>query len=501
VRRATTAGLLIAVAALNAGCFGGGGKAGGGGQKHVIVLTLATHEGQSRDLDEYVQAVDRLSKGSLQIRVEPNWRTTEINYDRGTIADVRAGKADLAKIGVRSFDTLGVRDFQPLIAPLLVDTLGLEAKILRSPLAARMVAGADGLRVEGLTLLPGEVRRPFGLSHPLVAPADYRGVMFGIRPSLVSSDTLRTLSATPRGYVPGELPRTFDGAELDFLTINGNGFDRPGTSLTVNVGLWPRTFVVVANMAVLARLSPTQRAILRRAGSAALEPALARLRSEGKDQAAILCRRGRMAFVRADPEQLAALRAAVEPIYNRLERNVQTRRAIRAIERMKNGVAPEAAPRCTGTSASTTRGGTPVDGVYEVTTTVADLRRVGAPAQDVISENWGRWIYVFDRGRFAFTQEDEEACTWAYGRFSVKGQQMAWSVLDGGGRAPNNAYNRPGEFFRFGWSRYRDTLTLTLVEGTSSPPNFRAKPWHLVSTNPSARYLSKNCPPPTEALR
>jgi len=501
MRRAVTAGLLIAAAALNAGCFGGGGKAGGGGEKHVIVLTLANHEGESRDLAEYVQAVDRLSNGSLRIRLEPNWRKTEINYDRGTIADVRGGKADLAKIGVRSFDTLGVRDFQPLIAPLLVDTLGLEAKILRSPFAAQMVAGADGPGVERLTLLPGEVRRPFGLSHRLVAPADYRGAMFGIRPSLVSSDTLRALSATPRGYVSGELPRTFDGAELDLFTINGNGFDRPGTSLTVNVGLWPRAFVVVANKAVLARLSPTQRAILRRAGSAALEPALARLRSEGKDNAAILCRRGRMAFVRADPEQLAALRTAVRPVYHRLERSAQTRRVIRAIERMKTGVAPEPGPRCEGASGLTARGRTPVDGVYEVTTTAADLHRARAPARDVIPENYGKWIYVFDRGRFAITQEDEEACTWASGKFSVNGQQMAWSIVGGGGFGPNNAYNRPGEFFRFGWSRYRDTLTLTPVEGAISPANFRAKPWHLVSTTPSARYLSKSCPPPKDALR
>jgi TRAP-type C4-dicarboxylate transport system substrate-binding protein len=499
--RAGAAGLLIALAALTAGCFGGsGGKAGGGSQKHTIVLTLASHEGQLRDLSEYVQAVDRLSQGSLRIRVEPKWRDKEVDYDRGTIADVRAGKADLAKIAVRSFDTLGVRTLQPLMAPLLVDSLGLEAKILRSTVFAQMLAGTRSLGVEGLTFLPGELRRPLGISRRLVVPADYRGATIGIRPSLVSSTTFSALGANARAYVPGELPQSFDGAELDALSISGNGYDFPGTSLTTNVAFWPRAFAVVANKDVLGRLTAKQGAILRRAGTAALGPAIARLRGEAKDDAGILCRRGRMAFVEADAAQLAALREAVRPVYARLERNPRNRKFIRAIEGIKKGVSREAPPRCAGASASATHGRTPIDGVYEVTTTASDLRAIGAPSIDVIPENYGKWIYVFDRGRFAITQEDADACTWGYGKFSVKRQEMAWSFVDGGGYGPNDAYNRPGEFLRFGWSRFRDTLTLTPVKGAVSPHNFRAKPWHLVSATPSRRYFSKRCPPPSEAL-
>jgi hypothetical protein len=228
---------------------------------------------------------------------------------------------------------------------------------------------------------------------------------------------------------------------------------------------------------------------------------MARLRDDEATHAGILCRRGRMAFVEADRTQLAALREAVRPVYADLEHNARSRKFLRAIEVMKKGIAPDPPPRCAGASASAARGRTPIDGVYEVTTTASDLRAIGAPSIDVIPENWGKWIYVFDHGRFAFTQEDTEACTWGYGKFSVKGQQTAWSFLDGGEAfGPNNAFNRPGEFFRFGWSRFRDTLTLTPVKGAVSPHNFRAKPWHLVSSTPSRRYFSKKCPPPKEAL-
>jgi hypothetical protein len=77
---------------------------------------------------------------------------------------------------------------------------------------------------------------------------------------------------------------------------------------------------------------------------------------------------------------------------------------------------------------------------------------------------------------------------------------MAWTFTDGGGIAPNNAMNKPGEFFRFGWSRYRDTLELTPVRGAVSPLNFRGKPWRRISSTPSRRYLARECPPPARAL-
>ena len=115
-------------------------------------------------------------------------------------------------------------------------------------------------------------------------------------------------------------------------------------------------------------------------------------------------------------------------------------------------------------------------------------------------ENWGHWIFVFDRGRFAITQENETSCTWGYGRYALNGARMSWSFEDGGGIAPNNAMNRPGEYFVFDFSTYRDTLTLTPVEGQISPLNFRAQPWRRLAETASTEHFSKHCPPPAAAL-
>ena len=107
---------------------------------------------------------------------------------------------------------------------------------------------------------------------------------------------------------------------------------------------------------------------------------------------------------------------------------------------------------------------------------------------------------MFDRGRFAITQENETACTWGYGTYAVDGNRMSWTFEDGGGIAPNNAMNRPGEYFVFDFSAYRDTLTLTPVDGEISPLNFRAEPWRRLSDTASREHFSERCPPPAAAL-
>ena len=139
-----------------------------------------------------------------------------------------------------------------------------------------------------------------------------------------------------------------------------------------------------------------------------------------------------------------------------------------------------------------------LDGIYRLTTSAHELARIDAPGES--AENWGTWTLVLDRGRFAFTREGGQACTWAYGALGLEqGNVMDWTVIDGGGAGLGAAANRPSDSYRFRWSRYRDVLTLSGLGGRS-PGYFAAKPWRRVAATPSAKDLSRRCPPPAGAL-
>jgi len=139
-----------------------------------------------------------------------------------------------------------------------------------------------------------------------------------------------------------------------------------------------------------------------------------------------------------------------------------------------------------------------LDGVWRYTDTPADLQAIGASQGDIVPENYGTFTMVVDRGRFAVTQENALACTWAYGTLTVSGDRLEQLVTDGGGIAPDGAVNKPGELFTFRWSRYRGVLTVYPVKGAVSPTP--PKPWVMISATPSARFLSRRCLPPAGAL-
>jgi TRAP-type C4-dicarboxylate transport system substrate-binding protein len=468
--------LLAALALVAAGCRSGT-KAGGQREEETVTLSIATHDAADRDLAEYIAAVSRLSGGSIRFDLKEGWRSEEVESDRETVADVRGGKVDLAKVGVGSLDTLGVDDFQAVMAPFLVDGLGVEEKLLKSDLPAQMLVGVDRLGVRGVAMLPGEPRRPFGLTRRLLAASDYRNAVIGSAPSTVSGRTFRALGATTRGYLPRNLPPwDYDGAELDLLTLVLNRYDAPGSSLTANVAFWPRAFVVVANPDVFANLTASQRRALRDAGSQAVVPAFKRLRTEDRAQATILCRRGALNVIAATPTQVATLRAAVRPVYVGLERDPQTRSFIRAIEAMKRRPFAADASHCPRKRAGRkTRPAanpparetvaTPLDGTWEMAVSVAQVIGITHSPEGAEADA-GRYRLVLRRGHASsFHLGDENGSS--RGAFSVRGNVVLFRYAN--------------ETLVYRWNVYRGTLTLRYLPGRETgPPNPTFAPWHRV---------------------
>jgi len=106
-----------------------------------------------------------------------------------------------------------------------------------------------------------------------------------------------------------------------------------------------------------------------------------------------------------------------------------------------------------------------------------DLRKAGAAENDVHSDNYGVWETVLDRGRFSQQQPNHAA---AEGTFAVAGNVITFTVT--AGKPGKFTETRPGEVYRFKWSRYRDFLQLAPSEGSSaksgdSPPTWFVKPW------------------------
>jgi TRAP-type C4-dicarboxylate transport system substrate-binding protein len=597
--RAVLAATLVAVAV--AGC-GGSDKAGGESKPDATVLTLANGNDDARNLEPFAAAVERLSGGSLRIEFKNSWRAGEPDYEEGVIRDVAAGKADLGWAGSRAFDDVGVQSFDALHAPLLIDSYPLQRKVLESPLAAELLEALAPLGLVGVGILPGPLRKPLGVER-LVRAEDYRGALIAYQRSDVAEETLRALGA--RGAeIPSAGPiDRYDGVEQQVGSIAGNEYDKVATRLAANVNLWPRPVVLFIGREAFDGLDDDQRTALRDAAQAALPAGLAQEQSDDEEGAAILCRRG-VKFLTAGDADLAGLRRAVQPVYDRLERHTQMKTAIAQILAMRSEeAAPPDAPVCSapepepvasgeatpidgvyrsditfeqlsstpgydsethpgnvghfrmelregrfritgssdgvdqegnfsldgdlltfhdwnnerdfsykwslyrgvltlrktgagptffavhpwrGIGAATSVGDrTPIDGVYVLETTREESAKAASESpQETFSENYGRWRFVFSRGLLRYTQASEGARRWTTATYDVDGHTLALKITDYGGEAPNGAAEKPGEVFTYGWSLYRDRLTLEPVKGKISPAGWLVKPLRRVADAP-----------------
>ena len=462
---------LLAAVIVTAGCASAKvDKTGKPVRDKPVVLTLADHESSSLDVQNWIDEVQRRSGGTIRIRVENGWRGQDSDYDRATIADVRAGRVDIAKIAARSWDEVGVQTFRALVAPMLIDSYSLERRVLTSGLPTEMLKGVGEQDLSGLAVLPGLLRKPLGISRLLRNPREFAGARIGIRPGGVARQTFTALGGKAVVYAPGDPAAVtrLDGAELDTDVIDGNAYDRGSRGLTANVNLWPRAVTLVMNRRSFDGLSATQRQALTSAGPAAVAPAVRVFAGFDAQATQVLCNRG-LKLVNATDSDLRALRAALRPVYAELDRDAQTRSAIAEIERLKSSLGAGGAPtvsKCRASSTAGTGRSSPIDGTFHSSVTRAELlsNPKFEPGEDN-SGNYGHFTLTIGAGRFRWSG-------------SLDGIPEGGTAAVSGDRVtlrPTYPADATGQQWVYRWSRYRGVLSFTKV--TLGPTFLVVHPW------------------------
>ena len=331
---------------LLAGCsLGGPERVGGEPDADVHELTML-HLFDPQEVTQFTDEVSRLSEGELRIRMI-HAEQDGVDYETATVRRLQDGEADLAVVGTRAWDDLGAPGLAALGAPFLVDSYPLQERIFTSGLVETILQELRPAGMVGIGILPGPIRRPFGLTSALVAPRDFQGLTIGTQQSNVADATLMALGAQPRRLpidvsAPDGLSGV-DGVELQVAAVETGRLDAEGSHLMTNVNLWPRSLVVFAGAAAYGRLSDDERRILHTAATNVVAEQAAANRGLEEEAAANLCRKGNTIFDVATTEQLQTLHRAVEPVYAELERDQGARKVIEAIEQLKKraGRAPD----------------------------------------------------------------------------------------------------------------------------------------------------------------
>jgi TRAP-type C4-dicarboxylate transport system substrate-binding protein len=332
---------LAAVAATSASCapaHNSGAADKAGGSRPPVVLRLAnsnnTDQPDTETIEHFAAEVAKLSEGSLQVRITflaAGSATPDV--EERTIRMVQRGQFELGWVGARAWDQIGVKSFEALQSPFLVDSTNLLDRIVRSPMASEMLAGLRARGFVGLALVPDNLRHPIGITHQLVSLRDLRNARVRILPSRVTTALIRALGARPveisNAQIGYELAgRRVDGEELALSNSPGN------VIATGNVAFFAKTLTLFARSDVLAGLRDSDRRVLRAAAADTVRYAISTYPTDAELVHSGYCRTGRRIVLATDAERARLARAAL-PVETMLAADPATKRYIATIKRLK----------------------------------------------------------------------------------------------------------------------------------------------------------------------
>jgi TRAP-type C4-dicarboxylate transport system substrate-binding protein len=341
-------------------------RAGGAPAATTKVLRLANANGSTDELQRFIDQVEKVSNGRLRIEPVNDWRAGERAYEAGLIQDVKAGKADLGWVGSRALAAAGVKSFEPLHAPFLIDSYELQDQILAGDGDERMLADLEGIGLAGVAVLPGPLQY-LQLDREVDGPAGLAGLRIGYYDSPLHEAALTALGAQPTAIATGGSIRDLNGVGVQAAAIQGNGYLNTAKYTVADMPLWPRPLVVFANDESWTSLPEADRDLILKAAEQARAGMLVALLEH--EQAAIqgMCKAGAR-MVNLGDNGRARMQRATESLLAELRDDLATREAMAEIESLHAAGSPHGVhcPTGTGTQQSA------LTGVFETTLSKGD---------------------------------------------------------------------------------------------------------------------------------
>ena len=365
----------------------------------AVALTIGTDDSpgvpNADEISHFVDTVKSLSGGN--ITVEPKWHADgdgHLDWDQQVAAMVQDGKLDLALGPTWAWDVLGVKSFEPLQSPFLIDSDALVASIVSDPeLSGKLMAGLSDAGVTGIALWPEGLRHPFGFDGPLLAADEYQGKTMRSPESAASTAIFKALGAKTTAKEPDA--STMVGLQSEYAySPNGIG--------AANITFFPKVNVLYANAASYGKLDAGAQQVL--AAAAAETQKWAIDQTDDVESGAGFCDDGGT-LVHASADDVAGLVSATKPVAEAIASAHPDLIADISALKQKSPKADSAgtcARAVTVTPHAPGSAEAALNGTYRFTVSAGDFAKAGLSSQSAIN-NAGVQTFVLKDGKAHYT--------------------------------------------------------------------------------------------------
>ena len=284
------------------------------------VVTPDTPKGLA--VQRFAQLVAERAPGRMRVVIYPN---AQLYGDSDEIEALQVGAVEMLAPSLSKFGRAGFPEFELFDLPFLFDNLTEVRQLTKGPLGQRLLDGLTRQGLVGLGYLDNGFKQ-MSANRPLLKPADFQGLRMRVQGSRVIAAQMRALGATPVTLPFSKTPEALrlqvvQGTENPLSNFWTQRMDRVQSHLSLTQHAY-LGYAVITSQRFWRSLSEPDRELLAQALHEALaygneiadqqnEQALAALRSAGTTTVYTL-----------RPEQRAALRHAVQPVYQQLGQRI-----------------------------------------------------------------------------------------------------------------------------------------------------------------------------------
>jgi C4-dicarboxylate-binding protein DctP len=281
--------------------------------KFSHVVAANTPKGAAAD--KFKELAEKYTDGKVKVEVYPN---STLYKDKEELEALQLGAVQMLAPSNSKFGPIGIREFEVFDLPYILPDLVTLRKVTDGPLGAKLLKLLEPKGMTGLAYWDNGFKE-MTANKKLITPADYKGVKFRIQSSKVLEAQFRALGSIPQVMAFSEVYQALqtgvvDGQENTTSNVYSQKMHEVQKYMTMtNHGYIG--YVVVVNKKFWDGLPADIRAELEKAMKEATAFGNGQSAKENDDALAEIKKAGKTEIISLTPEQDAAMRKAMEPVY------------------------------------------------------------------------------------------------------------------------------------------------------------------------------------------
>jgi len=287
-------------------------------QSPVIIKfshVVASDTPKGKAAEKFKELAEKYTDGKVKVEIYPN---STLYKDKEELEALQLGAVQMLAPSNSKFGPIGIKEFEVFDLPYILPDLATLRKVTDGPLGARLLKLLDSKGMTGLAYWDNGFKE-MSANKKLISPVDYKGVKFRIQSSKVLEAQFRALGSIPQVMAFGEVYQALqtgvvDGQENTWSNIYTQKMHEVQKYATVtNHGYIG--YVVVVNKKFWDGLPADLRAGCEKAMKEATAFGNGQSAKENDDALEAIKKSGKTEIIALTPEQDAAMRKAMEPVY------------------------------------------------------------------------------------------------------------------------------------------------------------------------------------------